>query len=356
MALRGSLEVFGLADILQLIYFQQKNGVLTLKGEKDEVKVFFSEGNIVRAISQKRQEDSRLGKVLLKKGALKDEDLQVALEEQRRTGKALGGILLAKGTVDRECVKGVLTSQITETVLQLFSWERGTYEFIPGAITSAFAEDKDVPVTLDTQQLLMEGLRILDEWSVLEGKLALDTVLVTTPKAVADLSKEEQEMLSLVDGENDLSAIMDISGKDGFAVAKILSSLMGKGIVEAKEATSVIEEPSREVKIPEISDSVLYKVATKGTIAISIMLSLFLAFLNGDNTIKKFRASKAVEALRLKIEAYKFEHGNYPVTLDAVSRQLDPWERPYIYKGGIHTFVVMSAGIDGKAGTEDDVF
>jgi Domain of unknown function (DUF4388)/Type II secretion system (T2SS), protein G len=356
MALRGSLEVFGLADILQLINFQRKSGVLTVEGEKDEVKVFFMEGNIVRAISQRRQEDSRLGKVLLKRGALKDEDLQIALEEQRRTGKALGGILLGKGVVDEEHIKEVLTSQITETVLQLFSWEKGTYEFIPQAITLDSAGDKEVPVILDTQQLLMEGLRILDEWSVLERRLALDTILTTTSGAVADLSKEEQEMLSLVDGENDLSTIIDISGKDGFAVAKILFSLMDKGTVQVKEVASVIEEPSREVKIPEISDSVLYKVAAKAAIAISIMLSLSLAFLSGDDTIKKFRASKAVEDLRLKIEAYKFEHGDYPVTLDAVSRQLDPWKRPYIYKHGEQTFAVVSTGADGKEGTEDDVF
>ena len=356
MALRGSLEVFGLADILQLIHFQRKSGVLALEGEKDEVKVFFMEGNIVRATSQRRQEDARLGKVLLKRGALKDEDLQIALEEQRRTGKALGGILLKKGVVDREHIKEVLTSQITETVLQLFSWEKGIYEFTPQAITLDSAGDKEVPITLDTQHLLMEGLRILDEWSVLEGRLALDAVLIITTGAVADLSKEEQEILSLVDGENDLSTIIDISGKDGFAVAKILFSLMGKGIVEAKEVAPAIEEPSREVEMPRISDSVLYKVAVKGAIAISVILSLSLAFLNGDDTIKKFRASKAVESLRLKIEEYKFEHGDYPETLDAVSRQLDPWKRPYIYKYGMHTFIVMSTGADGKEGTADDVF
>ncbi len=40
MALKGSLEVFGLADILQLIHFQRKSGILTLEGDKDKVKVF----------------------------------------------------------------------------------------------------------------------------------------------------------------------------------------------------------------------------------------------------------------------------------------------------------------------------
>ena len=356
MALTGSLEVFGLADILQLIHFQRKSGILTLEGKKDTVKLFFMDGNIAGTISKKRPEDARLGKVLLKRGTLKDEDLQTALEEQHRTGKALGSILLKRGVVDKEHLKEVVTSQVTETVLQLFSWEKGTYEFIPQAITLNSVGDKEVAINLDTQQLLMEGLRILDEWSILEGRLTLDTVLMKKAEAVADLSEEEQEILSLVDGENDLSTIIDISGKDGFAAAKILFALMEKGIVEPKQVAPVIEEPLKEVKKPRIYDSILYTVAIAGVISISVVISLSLGLLNKGDTIKKFRASETIESLKLKIEAYKFEHGDYPDTMTVVSKQLDPWERPYVYKRNMNTFMLMSTGPDGREGTIDDIF
>ena len=353
MALKGSLEVFGLADILQLIHFQRKSGVLSLEGDKDKVKLFFMEGNIVGAISQKRQEDARLGKVLLKKGSLKDEDLQIALEEQRRTGKALGSILLKRGAVDKEQIKEVLTGQVTETVLQLFSWEKGIYEFIPRPITLDSVGDKEVPITLDTQHLLMEGLRILDEWSLLEGRLTLDTVLMKKAEVVTELSKEEQEILLMVDGENDLSTIIDISGKDGFTAAKILFSLMEKGIVEPQEAAPVIEEPLKEVKKATISD---YTVAIPVAIAISAVISISIGLLFSGDAIKKFRASETVEALRLKIEAYRYKHGDYPATIEVVSEQLDPWKRPFIYKRSMDTFIIMSTGADGKEGTSDDIF
>ncbi len=353
MALKGSLEVFGLADILQLIHFQRKSGVLSLEGDKDKVKLFFMEGNIVGAISQKRQEDARLGKVLLKKGSLKDEDLQIALEEQRRTGKALGSILLKRGAVDKEQIKEVLTGQVTETVLQLFSWEKGIYEFIPRPITLDSVGDKEVPIILDTQHLLMEGLRILDEWSLLEGRLTLDTVLMKKAEVVTELTKEEQEILLLVDGENDLSTIIDISGKDGFTAAKILFSLMEKGIVEPQEAAPVIEEPLKEVKKATISD---YTVAIPVAIAISAVISISIGLLFSGDAIKKFRASETVEALRLKIEAYRYKNGDYPATIEVVSEQLDPWKRPFIYKRGMDTFIIMSTGADGKEGTIDDIF
>jgi hypothetical protein len=356
MALKGSLEVFGLADILQLIHFQRKSGVLILEGERDRVKLFFLEGNIAGAISKRRQEDVRLGKVLLKRGILKDEDLQIALEEQRRTGKKLGSILVKKGVVDKEHIKDVLTGQITETVLQMFGWEKGTYEFTPQAIALDTVGDEEVTITLDTQYLLMEGLRILDEWSLLEGRLTLDTILVKKTEGVAGLSEEEQEILSLVDGENDLSTIIDISGKDGFVVAKVLFSLMEKGAVESKEAVPVVAVPLKEAKKPIIPYPFFYTVAIGGAIAVSVLLSFFLVFLNRDDTVKKFRASKTVENLRSKIEAYTFEHGEYPEALDVVSNTVDPWKRPYVYKNRENTFTVMSMGADGKEGTWDDIF
>jgi len=355
MTLKGSLEVFGLADILQLIHFQRKSGVLTLEGERDRVKLFFLEGNIVGAISKRRQEDVRLGKVLLKRGILKEEDLQVALEEQRKTGKKLGGILVKKGIVDREHIKDVLTGQVTETVLQIFGWEKGTYEFTPQAIALDTVGDEEISITLDTQYLLMEGLRILDEWSLLEGKLTLDTVFVKKEEA-ADLSEEEQELLSLVDGENDLSTIIDISGKDGFVVAKVIFSLMEKGVIDSKEAILLVKVPPEVAKKPAISYPSLSVITISLVIVVSALLSVFSVLLSKDGTFKKFRASQAIESMRLKVEVYKFEHGEYPETLGAVSNTLDPWGKPYIYRRAGNTFIIMSTGADGEKGTKDDIY
>jgi hypothetical protein len=355
MTLKGSLEVFGLADILQLIHFQRKSGVLTLEGERDRVKLFFLEGNIVGAISKRRQEDVRLGKVLLKRGILKEEDLHVALEEQRKTGKKLGGILVKKGIVDKEHIKDVLTGQVTETVLQIFGWEKGMYEFTPQAIALDTVGDEEISITLDTQYLLMEGLRILDEWSLLEGKLTLDTIFVKK-KEVADLSEEEQELLSLVDGENDLSTIIDISGKDGFVVAKVIFSLMEKGVIDSKEAIPLVKVPPEVSKKPAISYPFLSVITISLVIVLAALLSVFSVFWSKDGTFKKFRASQAIENMRLNIEVYKFERGEYPETLEAVSNTLDPWGRSYIYKRAENTFIIMSAGADGEKGTKDDIY
>ncbi|MGB9715682.1 MAG: DUF4388 domain-containing protein [Thermodesulfovibrionales bacterium] len=356
MALRGSLKDFGLADILQLIHFQGKSGVLTLEGERDKVKLFFVEGNIVGAISRKRQEDARLGKILLKKGFITEEELKEAIEEQTRTGKKLGSILLQKGFVDKERIKDVLTSQITETVVQIFGWEEGIYEFTPQVIALDTVGEKEVSIILDTQHLLMEGLRILDEWSLLEGKLTLDTVFVKKEEIPPNLSEEEMNILSLVDGENDLSTIIDISGKDGFEVATTLVTLMEKGVVEPKGAIPVLEKPQPEEKKIAISHSLIPSFIVILFIVISILVVFFIGVNENSNTVKRFRASNMIENLRYRIETYRFKHNKYPDSLNIILNRLDPWGRPYIYYLSNDTFTLKSSGADGEEGTEDDIY
>ncbi|MEW6214593.1 MAG: DUF4388 domain-containing protein [Nitrospirota bacterium] len=348
MVLEGSLKDFGLADILQLIYFQRKTGMLTLEGRWDKVGLLFIEGNVVGAESKRQIEANQLGRVLVKKGLMKEEDLRSALGEQRSSGRKLGNILFKKGLVEKDQLQEILTGQITETVVQIFSWKEGTYEFTPRAIPV----DKDLPISIDTEYLLMEGLRIVDEWSLIEGKLALDTIFTKKAEGIIDLTEEEKEILSLVDGENDVSTIIDISAKDDFLVSKTLVYLMEKGIIEPREVAPVVEAPPLEIKKTKPSYHFLPLLA----VAASFLLSLLPVFLNKDNIFKKFSASETVEDLRFIIEAYRFEHGSYPETFDLISKRLDPWGRPYIYRYSDNTFIILSTGVDGREGTADDIY
>ncbi len=349
MALEGSLRDFGLADILQLIYFQRKTGVLTLEGRMDRVRLLFIEGNITGAESRRRIEANRLGKVLVKKGLMEEKDLQSVLDEQRSSNMKLGNILVKRGIIEKDQIQEILTGQIKETVVQIFGWKQGTYEFTPQAIPV----DKDLPISLDTQHLLMEGLRIVDEWSLIEGKLTLDTVFAKKAEDITGLNEEEEDILSLVDGENDVSTIIDITAKDDYSVSKALVSLMEKGVIEKKEVVSVVTEmPPIEIKKPVLSYRYLPIIA----IAVSLLLSLFPVFLSANDLFKRYSTSETIADLRFKIEAYKFEYDSYPETLDVISKRSDPWGRPYIYNQNGYTFIVLSAGADGKEGTTDDIY
>ena len=349
MALEGSLKDFGLADILQLIFFQRKSGILTIEGKMDRVKLLFVEGHIVSAESKRRIEANRLGKVLVKKGLLEEKDLQSLLDEHRRSNVKLGDIVIKKGLVEKKDIEEILKGQIKETVIQIFGWKEGTYEFTPQAIPA----DKDMPISIDTQHLLMEGLRIVDEWSLIEGKITLDTVFIKKTGGIEELIDDEKDIYSLVDGENDVSTIIDITGKDDFTVSKTLVSLMEKGIIDLKEDLSIVTEaPLIEKKKQGIGLNILPVII----IFIAMIVSFSTVFLHKNDIFKRFFASRAIDNIRFRIEAYKFENGAYPESLDLISIKPDPWGNNYIYKQNEYSFIVLSKGADGLKGTSDDIY
>ncbi len=350
MALEGSLTDFGLADILQLIYFQRKTGVLTLTGRMDRIRLLFVEGKITGAESKRRTDDNRLGKILLKKGFIKEDDLQAILEEQKKTDAKIGILLIRKGLVEQAIIHEILTSQISETVIQLFGWKQGTYEFTAQGIPL----DKELDLSLDTQQLLMDGLRIVDEWTLIKGKIAFDTLFNRTNAEDMQLNEDEKEILSYVDGENDVSTIIDLAGRDNFLVSKTLLSLLDKGIIEIIEPVIV----SDEIDALDVADRWnLIKYLTPGAMLISLLLSVVAMLLQPQGAYyREYRASVKIGELRAGIETYKIEHGTYPAVLDAISVSRDPWQRPYIYRVADQSFILLSLGADGKEGTADDVY
>jgi hypothetical protein len=349
MALEGSLTDFGLADILQLIYFQRKTGILKLEGKMDKVSLMFIEGNIGGAESKRRNEDNRLGKILLKKGYLKEAELEAALQEQRKTGARLGSILLQKGLAEEEVIKDVLQGQITEMIIQLFGWKQGSYEFTAQGV----AHDKDFPFSLDTQHLLMEGLRIVDEWSVIQGRITLDLLFRKKIDSPEGLTEEEKEIFNYVDGENDVSTIIDLSGQDNFEVSKTLLSLIEKGFIKTAEAAPVITEELTAAKktTPDYLVSLPYLA-----VILALFCSLAGPLIHKSDDLKNFRTSKQIDELRVKIETFQLEHSAYPSTLDQITQSKDAWGRPYIYKTKDDSFYIASAGADGVEGTKDDIY
>lgn len=347
MALEGSLKEFGLADILQLIYYQRKTGELTVDAGFDRVRLLFYEGNIVFAESSKRGE-SRLGMILVKKGLITREQVDAALEEQKTTGGRLGTILINKEALSKDDLKETLTNQFTELVSYLFTWRQGRYEFKPQGI----AIDKDIPISLDTQHILMEGLRILDEWSVVEGKITLESIFEKTSEEAPELNEEEKTIYALVDGENDVSAISGISGLDNFQVSKALLELYEKGHIKKQKIPDeqTVQIKKREkAKVPPL----LLEALLAGLFVFSILF--FFAGIAPDSA-KVYRASEELDDLRFKLQVFRIENGRYPERLESVGDPIDPWGNAYKYSSDNSGFSLKSFGPDGVAGTKDDIY
>jgi hypothetical protein len=274
----------------------------------------------------------------------------------------LGDIFLKRGLVKREDIRDTLISQMTETVVQLFSWKEGTYEFQAQQVTVS----QDIPVTLDTQHLLMEGLRVLDEWSLLEGKITLDTIFEKTGKTEDSFTDEEENILRFIDGENDTSIIIDLSGVDDFEASKVLLSLMERGIIEPVTVSAPASEPP--TAMPELREGSLVRVLSPVVFIVALVFSLMavsfqqawshkgISVFPGGDSLKRAETLKDIDGFRFMAEAFKYQNGSYPTSLAQIGDALDAWGRPYMYSVGNGSVVILSAGPDGKLGTPDDIY
>jgi len=354
MALEGSIKDFGLVDILQLIYYQRKSGVLTVDGKTERVKIGFLEGNIVtfdtKILKETKNgmEMERIGRILLKKGLLNEKQLNDALLEHEKSKEKLATVLVKKGYIDVALMKEILQNKIVEIMVKVFSWRAGYYSFVPQNVSI----DKEIPISVNTQHMLMEGLRIQDEWALIEGKITLDTIFKKTDSEDAELTGSDREILDHIDGENEVRTIIELCDLDDFEAFRSLLSLLERGIiVQVREKTPFIDRIS---PINKVSHFI-------GLLWPAILLAAFVIGLiplinRGDSSLKFIRAAKDLELFNFYIEKYSIENKRYPEDLSPVGDTIDPWGNQYRYRITEKGFLVFSIGEDGREGTEDDIF
>lgn len=363
MALEGSIRDFGLADVLQLIFFHKKTGVLLIKSRTEVVRLTFRDGNVVSAESRDRTEEQKIGRILLNSGMVSSQDIDKALVEQKRTGARLAGILFKKGLVGAEDLKKALAAQVSDTVNRLFSWKEGIYEFEGRNIMP----DKDISISLDTQQLLMDGLRVIDEWSEFKGRIMPETVFEMASPGAGDLTgslrAEEKGILKFIDGKNDVAAIIELSGIDDYEALRILALLSERGAVSAREmpaatgaaAGSPLPIPRRHARFLSLAlfAAALVSVASA---ALNKESPLSLSVFWDASLCHRLKTVKEIDKLRFLSNVYRYEHGLYPSGLDKIGRTNDMWGRPFEYKIANEDVLIRSSGPDGRIGTGDDIY
>jgi len=282
MALEGTLKDFGLADIFQLIGNQRKTGVLTLKSPDDVVTVSFVDGSVVSADSQNKNLEDLLGSVLVKSGRISDEQLQSSLRTQKRTLQRLGNILIDRRFIADADLSEALRLQVTQVVYRLFRWSDGEYLFKQ---ESEVEYDKEHFSPLSAESILMEGIRMIDEWPIIEKKIrSLDMVFAKSkPGAAVEIQRDDEEeedalgaaltdgpskqggspseavivsaleakIYEAVDGRITVQEQIDRSGLGDFETCRILYDLLARGLIReihsgpSKRADTSI--PRREV-------------------------------------------------------------------------------------------------------------
>jgi hypothetical protein len=395
MALEGTIRDFGLPDIFQLIGLQRKTGLLTLTNEKDEesVTVTFENGMVVMADSSARRLEDRLGNVLVKQGKVTRERLDDALGVQRQTLQRLGHILASASAITTKDLRDALQVQISQIVFRVFRWRDGRYHFAPA---EAVDYDRENFVPMSTDFILMEGIRMVDEWPIIEKKIpsfdivfrpVVDPSLIeigagagpdssVSERRVASatgrirLGPEEERVFRKVDGVRTVQAIIDGTGAGEFEVCRTLFDFLNRNLIAPAGRGAV---PSAEEGDVQGAAS-----AVPGRVLAGLVMALALAGIVVQRqspfavtglppVLQRTHAAlvegatrSRLERLERAVEAWRATHGTPPAALEDLVRAglvdrsylLDPLARPFHYEAGPGGYLLSA--VDDSGGSRND--
>ncbi len=375
MALEGTIRDFGLPDIFQLIGLQRKTGLLTLRHEKEEVTVTFEGGLVVMADSSSKRLEDRLGNVLVKQSKISKDKLDDALQTQRATLQRLGHVLIANNYITQKDLREALQVQVSQIVFKVFRWRDGEYHFAP---TETVDFDRENFTPMSTDFILMEGIRMVDEWPIIEKKIpSMDIVFRTVvepglievgssedgeealgslgetrrpaagPSSKIRLTPEEERIYRKIDGTRTVQAVIDSTGLGEFEVCRTLFDLLNRNIIAtagrgaAKEQTVIHSEEAVSM-VPGLALIVTIAVLALGALVVQ-RAEPFGVIGRGTDLQESYGQLKAslsesrLERIDRAVLAFRLARGSVPETLRKVAAAglidpallVDPWGRPY---------------------------
>jgi len=162
MSLYGNIESIYLSSVLQLLCNDKKTGVLSVRKNMIEVRIYFYEGIIIYATGSEKE--YRLGYFLRKEGVVPTEVLRKCLKLSETKKQTLGKTLVEEGCIPIEELKEHMEKKVNEILYSLFLWKKGTFEFQEKKINLK----GHVIIELNTMELILEASRRSDEKAALE--------------------------------------------------------------------------------------------------------------------------------------------------------------------------------------------
>ena len=327
VALHGNLRDFGIGEVFQLIGQQQKTGFLTIDGKDRQLRVAFEQGAVVWAENKGPYEQAALGDRLVRAGLLTPERL--AFLEADLTGKdqGLAEVLGSTDEVSADAIDRVTDLVTTDTIFELLRWKDGSFRFNSQPVL----HQRDAQSLRPAEQILMDGLRMVDEWETLEAA-ATQAGGVYRTLGSFDLYKEAhrnepperlavaERLFLLVDGRLPNQRIIDLSRLGTFDASRLLSAFQRLGVIEAVDPAQLAKArrpglSSRRRSSPPPLGAMLAAIPFVALVLVVWFASRPLPEgtvpLNGEVLAEADAAYEILRARQLSL-AYRYARGSWP--------------------------------------------
>ncbi len=330
VALHGNLRDFGIGEVFQLIGQQRKTGVLEIEGEGEPIAVVFDEGSVVSAAAAAAGEHGALGDFLVRSEILSAEQL-VAIEGEAATSELPFPRLLVRRTdLSAEEVQRTEDLLTQETIFTLLRLRDGSFHFRPQTVQHS----REGARLLPAEEILMDGLRMLDEWRTLDADATREDAVFrrcgrfenyeewAKNESPEKLAAAERIFIS-VDGRETVRRIIDLGRTGTFEGARILTALRRSGVIEPVDPASLPRLRRRPRAASELLLGALGRLGAAAPFGV-LALWAWLALVPGAappesgrfevprDALAAARASLATERIRNLAEAHRFATGAWP--------------------------------------------
>jgi len=258
MPLTGDIHTFSLSAIGRLLNQEKKTGILKVSSRENETNIYFRGGDIV-FISGDLAAELSLGALLKDKQLVTEKQIEESLDSAREENKRLGVVLMEKGLVSQKNLVQVLNYQFKEAISAVLTWREGTFAYEDGL--EGFIED--IRLKLDPIRLVAEA----EKWKAYRSLIPNDHVVFQIREEALQSDSFSTDgalrVMLLIDGKRDVAQIMSETGLPRLGIYRALAALAEQGAIERSDAT----QTSQAGRWLDITSVVHYYVHTIHEIA-----------------------------------------------------------------------------------------
>jgi hypothetical protein len=225
MSVRGSLRTMSIEDILSWLSRRLIRGTLTLENAVVARSFVCDSGYITNTSSNHAREE--LGQMLLDAGLVDAESLKEARLVQADTGVPLSRILIMVGKIDEERLRAVLEEKSLEAMLDVFTWEDGTFAV---ERTEEVLAASDPAIALQLRVCIEEGRKRAARWREIRERLPSDDIVLRivdgAELAVAGAGESSRGMAGLLTCIAQGMSIKEIASELGQPLIRVLEHLL----------------------------------------------------------------------------------------------------------------------------------
>jgi outer membrane protein assembly factor BamB/tetratricopeptide (TPR) repeat protein len=259
--LKGDLSSFSLGEIFQSLAINNHTGTLKISSKNNPDKLIYFDNGEITLFSTGSADLPRMGEVLIRLGKISQEGLDEALAEQSQTKAILGEVLLQRGFVSEDDLRAALETKIREEIYDLFLWNQGAFEFHMDYFPQELIDDlqKKTGIALKTHNVVMEGLRQLDEWTLLRKRIqTFDEILVRTAELAEDSDKALLSFFESIDGTRPVRDLIKLYPGSRFECVKTLFELLEADALRELTVAECKEMAEKRLKGHQLAQAAAY--------------------------------------------------------------------------------------------------